>query len=166
MKLRLCQSDPAVTAGLFALDQDFERTKNANHEYRQPDQVFKHVAPRVRRENMIDDSSAEPDAEAEDRTADPTVSPQENPDRLRQATGFQPISPPSKAAAPHPRPSDAPDTQDRAPSSLSARIPGQKRYGAPQYPWHQAAFQYLPGIKKRDQKYWTPHFPAAYKSVP
>ena len=96
----------------------------------------------------------------------PHQSPQENPDRLRQPTGFQPISPPPKAAAPHPRPSNTPDPQDRAPASLPARIPSQKRYGAPQYSATSCAFQYLPGIKKRNQKYWTLHFPAAYKSVP
>ena len=52
------------------------------------------------------------------------------------------------------------------PASLLARIPSQNRYGAPQYFVSRAAFRYLSGIKKHAQKYWTLHFPAAYKSVP
>ncbi|WP_124843689.1 hypothetical protein [Burkholderia cepacia] len=76
---------------------------------------------------------AETDAEAEGRVASRTIFPVrktliESADRR-----FQAVFPPPRAAALRRRPSGTPHPHDRAPSSLSARIPSQNRYGAPQY---------------------------------
>ncbi|KML01938.1 hypothetical protein VK92_27170 [Burkholderia sp. LK4] len=76
---------------------------------------------------------AEIDAEAESRTASRTIF------RVRKTLidsagrRFQAVFPPPRAAALRPRPSGTPHPHDRAPSSFSARVPSQNRYGAPQY---------------------------------
>ena len=105
------------------------------------------------------------DTEADGPTAAHRFFPQENPDRLGRPPVFSSFSrcrkqPRQAPAQTIPRP--------RATRSINPPSPSAypNRYGAPQYFAFRGRFQYQLGIENPAQKYWTPDFPAAYKSVP